>query len=141
MNLIKQGRAGILPVPCGTDGLATCVGLACSTDDPTKWFIAHIDCGPGVPRPPNPCYDAVRTYVADRARTLCPPPRARMYIVGNRDFSARAMIAGLQDVYGNIPPVEYLGFYIDATGQFRNLNQGGIEVDGENAFSVPAAVC
>jgi hypothetical protein len=141
MNLIKEETAGILAPQCGTNGLATCVGLAVSlAADFSQWFVAHINCTSQVRAGSGACYDAVRQSAAATAQQLRPPiADATVYIVTSAsDNSAKAIRDGLQDTYGAGALLRgYSGFYVDATGAIHSLGQAENTLDGEHVFTIP----
>jgi len=145
---VAIGHAGEYPPPVGTNGLATCVGVAWQTAD-NLWVVGHVDSGSPVRKPPpNDCANAVAAWVADHAATcgLAPPIRgSTAYLTtASREYSAPAIIAGLRQFFGTLsvtvdaPPDSYLAFYIDAAGHcVRVPDFEGVPVPGTVEFSVP----
>ena len=139
MNLIVPGRAAYLPVPCGTNGLATCVGLAVATPDPNEWFVAHVDCSAQVRKVGDPCYVGVATWVREKVEELAPGGSETIYIVkfGSGEVSLLAIADGLGQAYPEATPVELSGFVIQPGGEVQPLGGEANNDPGQFDFSVP----
>jgi hypothetical protein len=118
LTLIKQGRYGVsLATPCGTTGLAGCVGVA--TFKGGGWFIAHIDCAetrwhiPGVA-------DEVSDYVEERMTAILGECTSTVHVVTSSfgDRSAMAIISGI---------AEWVG---DGTADIRAWESNGLLITG-----------
>jgi hypothetical protein len=142
-KLVKQGHyiLGDKP-PCGTNGLATCVGLAINHDD--EWFIAHIDCAALVKTKKDPMWQKVAKWVSDelqRTMSACYPNYQVNIVGGLNDFSAQAIADGIAAwVAGkvNISRIEWDGFEVTADGKLGKLTHEANNDFGDGTFSVPA---
>lgn len=142
---MSQGTAGPVAAPCGTDGLAVCVGFAWANGN--QWVIGHIDCDATVQqRPPNACATAVANWTQAQAAQLPAPQGAQAYIVtASNDFSSQSIITGLTAflaAQGIQPHVvgNKTAFYIDVQNNFQTTNAAlpnPQPVVGPTPFSVP----
>lgn len=150
MAFIKQGRFADHAGPeDGTNGLATCVGVAIPRDE--GWFIAHIDCATSVRARNDPSAGVVAAYVKGRLDDLlgpCAVAAGDVHVIsGGREFSTNAIRDGVDRwVRGTrpdtVPPTravrhEWDGFKIGDGQIVQYLGHAENSADGAGAFSVP----
>ncbi len=144
-RLINQGRYGRTAIAgdgfdsIGSNGLATCVGIAIDNGDGT-WWIAHVDCDVGVPSKTSAQYALVRDSTTDKMREYFGEHagRATTMISASPDFSTQAIKAGIQAWCGGAATdCQWDGFEVTAAGVIQLLSHDANNWDGDGAFTVP----
>lgn len=147
-RLINQGRGGITPAAIagqfdaiGTDGLATCVGLAIQQPvvqgQPQQWGIAHIDCAIAPTNQQKKDEITAQTVAMLNTDFGACNGRAVTITSPGGDVSANCIIAGIQQwaavaPAGAVAQLAGNGFTINAAGAIQAIPAGASDPNNWN---------